>query len=183
MSNLKELTWEHHKNAERQEFVKELMSGDISKERYAMFLFNLHPQYNLLEVLSMLHDLLDLRRSPQIHDDYQELWGEANPAQPPLLPVVKEYMDHLMTIKDDPNKLMAHIYVRHMGDLSGGQMISKKIPGKGLLYKFDQPVDELKEKIRTRLDDSMAEEAKIAFDFATQMFKEMAEADNECDLG
>jgi hypothetical protein len=29
----------------------------------------------------------------------------------------------------------------------------------------------------------MAEEAKIAFDFATQMFKEMAEADNECDLG
>jgi heme oxygenase len=131
----------------------------------------------------MLHDLLDLRRSPQIHDDYQELWGEANPDQPPLLPVVKEYMDHLMTIKDDPNKLMAHIYVRHMGDLSGGQMISKKIPGKGLLYKFDQPVDELKEKIRTRLDDSMAEEAKIAFDFATQMFKEMAEADNECDLG
>lgn len=176
MSNLKELTWEHHKNAERQEFVKELMSGDITTKRYATFLFNQHPQYNLLEVLSMLHDLLDLRRGPQIHDDYQELWGETNPNQPPLLPVVKDYMDHLMTIKDDPNKLMAHIYVRHMGDLSGGQMIAKKVPGEGRMYKFDQPVDELKEKIRTRLDDSMADEAKLAFDFATQMFKEMAEA-------
>ena len=28
MSNLKELTWEHHKNAERQEFVKVLMSDE-----------------------------------------------------------------------------------------------------------------------------------------------------------
>ena len=32
MNNLKELTWNHHKNAERQEFVKELMSGKITKE-------------------------------------------------------------------------------------------------------------------------------------------------------
>ena len=45
MSNLKELTWEHHKNAERQKFVKELMSGNILKERYATLLFNLHPHY------------------------------------------------------------------------------------------------------------------------------------------
>ena len=51
MSNLKELTWEHHKNAERQKFVKELMSGNILKERYATLLFNLHPQYNL----SLIH--------------------------------------------------------------------------------------------------------------------------------
>ena len=35
VSNLKELTWEHHKNAERQDFVKELMSGKISKKKYA----------------------------------------------------------------------------------------------------------------------------------------------------
>jgi len=32
---------------------------------------------------------------------------------------------------DDPHKVMAHVYVRHMGDLSGGQMIKKKIPGAG----------------------------------------------------
>ena len=29
-------------------------------------------------------------------------------------------------ILDDPEKLMAHIYVRHMGDLSGGQMIKEE---------------------------------------------------------
>ena len=56
MSNLKDLTWEEHKNAERQKFVKELMGG-ISVERYCDFLHNLHPQYNLLEKFSKLHNL------------------------------------------------------------------------------------------------------------------------------
>lgn len=173
MSTLKELTWEHHKNAERQEFVKELMGGNITKERYATFLFNLHPQYNLLEAFAMIHGILDTRRAPAIHEDYQELWNSNN--QPPLLGVVKEYMDHLLNIKDDPEKLMAHIYVRHMGDLSGGQMIAKKIPGEGRLYKFEDDVTILKDKIRNRLNDSMAEEAKICFDFATKMFQQMME--------
>ena len=54
MSNLKELTWEHHKNAERQDFVKELMGG-ISVERYCDFLHNQHPQYNILENFARLY--------------------------------------------------------------------------------------------------------------------------------
>jgi|TARA_B110000908_G_C10260871_1_gene459125 heme oxygenase len=176
MTNLKELTWEHHKNAERQVFVKELMSGKISEERYATLLFNLHPQYNILETFAKLHDLLDVRIAPSIHADYHELWNESEGAYTPTaLPVVKEYMDHIVSIGQDPEKLMAHIYVRHMGDLSGGQMISKKIPGSGTMYQFDEDVDGLKEKIRTRLDDSMADEAKIAFDFATKLFQQMQE--------
>ena len=52
MSNLKELTWEHHKNAERQKFVKELMGGKITNERYATYLFNQHPQYDILEAMA-----------------------------------------------------------------------------------------------------------------------------------
>ena len=83
-------------------------------------------------------------------------------------------MDHLMSIKDEPNKLMAHIYVRHMGELSGGQMIKRKIPGEGRFYQFEN-ANELKEKIRSMIDDSMADEAKIVFDFATQTFKELME--------
>ena len=111
MSNLKELTWDHHKNAERQEFVKELMSGKITKERYATLLFNLHPQYNILETFARLYNLVDTRRAPAIHADYHELWDETEQFQPKALPVVKEYMDHIMSIQEDPDKLMAHIYV------------------------------------------------------------------------
>jgi|TARA_B110000503_G_scaffold23744_1_gene37198 heme oxygenase len=179
MSNLKDLTWEHHKNAERQEFVKEMFGGNISNERYATYLFNQHPQYNMLEMLAMMHgifdEMTDLRRAPRIYEDYQELWKEEFNS-PPLLPVVKEYMDYLMSIKDDADKLMAHVYVRHMGDLSGGQMIAKRVPGKGLFYKFERPAEELKELIRAKLNDSMADEAKLCFDFATKMFMQLGEA-------
>lgn len=175
--SLKELTWEHHQNAERQEFVKELMSGEITEERYATYLFNQHPAYNTLEMLGMMHGLFDgvpeLRRAPRIHEDYQELWKDEF-KQPALCKSVKEYMDHLMSIRDDADKLMAHVYVRHMGDLSGGQMIARKVPGKGLFYQFDKSHDELKAHIRSRINDDMAEEAKLCFDYATRLFQDLA---------
>ena len=98
--------------------------------------------------------------------------------QPKEYPVVKKYMDHIMSIKDDPQKLMAHIYVRHMGDLSGGQMIAKRVPGSSKFYQFDEDVEVIKDKIRIRLDDSMADEAKICFGFATELFKQMAVSNN-----
>jgi heme oxygenase len=174
--SLKDLTWEHHKNAERQVFVKELLGGSITNERYATYLFNQHPAYNTLEMLAMMHGLFDgvpeLRRAPRIHEDYQELWADEF-TQPSLCKSVKEYMDHLMSIRDDSEKLMAHVYVRHMGDLSGGQMIARKVPGKGLFYQFDKGHDELKAHIRERINDDMADEAKLCFDYATKLFQEL----------
>tara|TARA_B100001094_G_scaffold282427_1_gene294509 strand:+ start:564 stop:1097 length:534 start_codon:yes stop_codon:yes gene_type:complete len=177
MSNLKQLTWEHHKNAERQDFVKELMGG-ISAERYCEFLHNQHPQYNLLENFARLHKLTDIIIAPKIHVDILELETQLTDFKPTIYPVVEKYAKHLLTIKDDPNKLMAHIYVRHMGDLSGGQMIAKRTPGTGTMYQFDEDVDVLKDRIRTKLDDSMAEEAKICFDFATELFQQMSVSNN-----
>jgi heme oxygenase len=83
-------------------------------------------------------------------------------------------MKHILSIKDQPERLMAHIYVRHMGDLAGGQMISKKVPGAGRMYQFEDP-EALKIAIRERINDDMADEAKVCFEFATQLFKEMLE--------
>jgi len=91
---------------------------------------------------------------------------------------VKRYMDHIVSIKDDPKKLMAHVYVRHMGDLAGGQMISKRVPGSGTMYQFEDP-DALKVAIRERISDDMADEAIICFGFATDMFKEMMDTAHE----
>lgn len=180
--SLKDLTWEHHKNAERQEFVKVLMGGDISPETYATFLFNQHPCYNLLEVIAMTHGLFDdipeVRRAPRIFADYEELWEDKeNP--PTLLNVTKEYTDHIMSIKDDKEKIMAHLYVRHMGDLSGGQMIGRQVPGEGRMYQFNGDIDEIKEAIRSQTSDDMADEAKYVFESAANLFKELMELDIE----
>ena len=42
-------------------------------------------------------------------------------------------MDHIFAIREDVDKVMAHVYVRHMGDLSGGQMLKKKVSHSGKL--------------------------------------------------
>jgi heme oxygenase len=175
--SLKELTKENHTNAERQEFVKVMFGGNIPNKLYAQYLYNQFPMYELLELLANRHglflDLDDLPRRSAILQDFNELWPDPE-TRPDTCSTVQKYLDHLMTIQNDPHKLMAHIYVRHMGDLSGGQMIAKRVPGEGRMYKFDNP-EILKEKIRKKVDDSMADEAKLCFDFATQLFKEMME--------
>lgn len=175
--SLKELTHEQHRRAETRPFVKVLFSGHIDPKLYAQYLYNQFPMYELLEVCAMPHGLLSdipgILRSKAILEDYKELWGDDKDT-PKLCKVVQEYMDHIMSIKDDPNKLMAHIYVRHMGDLAGGQMIAKRIPGSGKYYQFEN-ADELKTKVRAKIDDSMADEAKLCFDFAAKFFEEMME--------
>lgn len=180
--SLKELVWEAHKNAETQPFVKVLFSGKIDPKIYATYLKNLHPMYEMLEVCSMMHGLFsglpDIRQAPKIIADFEELWGDDN-TPPKMLPVVQKYLDHIMSIKDDPKKLMAHIYVRHMGDLSGGQMIAKRVPGSARMYQFGDEPEKIKEAIRSKLDDSMADEAKLCFEFSAQLFKEMQELVNE----
>lgn len=175
--SLRELTAEKHKDAERQAFVKELLGGSITEERYATFLYNLHPIYNVLEMFAMANGLLvdisEIRRAPKIHADYQELWKKNE--SPKLCPTVSKYMKYIKDeLSNDPDRLMAHLYVRHMGDLAGGQMIAKRVPGSGTMYQFDN-IDELKTKIRVKLKDSMGEEANVAFDFAIDMMKDMME--------
>lgn len=179
--SLKELTAEKHKSAERKEFVKVMFSGNIHPDFYATFLANQHPLYEFLEVNAMLHRLLagmpeEIRRAPAINEDFQELWGERE-EKPTLLPVVDEYLQYIMKLQhNDPEKLMAHIYVRHMGDLSGGQMIAKRVPGSGKFYQFNEP-DVLKESIRAKLNDSLADEANICFDFAIKLFEQLMDLD------
>ena len=179
--SLKDLTHEAHKKAETQPFVKVLFSGNINPELYAIYLKNQHPQYEILEVCAMAHGLLsdlpDVRRAPGILADFMELWTDEDNS-PPTLPVVQDYLDYIMSIKDDPKRLMAHLYVRHMGDLAGGQMIAKRVPGLGKYYQFQDP-EALKVAIRAKIDDSLAEEAIVCFGFAEQLFREMLEIANE----
>ncbi len=85
-----------------------------------------------------------------------------------------EYSDYLSTI-NDPEKILAHVYVRHMGDLSGGQIISKKLKNKfpTNFYKFSIDTEILKEKLREKLNNDMADEAIVAFDYAHKIFLEL----------
>ena len=179
--NLKELTWEHHKNAERQEFAGLMMSGKLNPDLYATYLWNQHKKYDLLEAIAapmgLFSTLGDIRRKLLIEEDFRELW--LHDSEPKLVASTINYLQHMRDIMHDRDALMAHVYVLYMGDMSGGQMIKKKIPGEGRMYDFEGDIPAIKDKIRELTTDDMADEAKWVFDSATQLFQELMELDLE----
>lgn len=180
MSKLKELTLENHKKAERTAYARKLIKG-ITPEEYYKYLLNQYEIYFSLEIFAenILKQFPEIKRSAKILEDIQELeleYGFTN-SESLICDVVQEYIRHLCKLDD--KGLLAHIYVRHFGDMYGGQFIKKKNPGSGKMYDFEN-VEELKTKVRNLLDDSMAEEANVCFEFAIKLFEEL---DNEYYLG
>jgi heme oxygenase len=133
--SLKELTWEKHKVAERSAFARNLLGGNISIADYVSYLVQMGYVYRVLETKARQAKLIpsidDLCRATKIQQDILELAGEDHGIQ--YLPETLKYVSYLEKL-EDPKAIMAHVYVRHMGDLYGGQMIAKRVPGSG---KFD----------------------------------------------
>ena len=90
-------------------------------------------------------------------------------------------MNYLLHIREDREKVLAHVYVRHMGDLSGGQIISKRLDDKFPVnfYHFDEDQDVLKDKLREKLNNDMADEAMVAFEWAHRIFLELDKLTND----
>lgn len=181
MNNLKELTHENHKRVERTRFAHRLLKKQITPQQYYTYLYNQLMSYYALEYAAsskgLLKDIEDIRRSHRISKDIAELETEYGfdpvDTTPQTLPSTSKYIQHIQNISSDADKLMAHVYVRHMGDLSGGQIIKRFIPGSGLHYCFDGDIDVLKEKIRAKLHDNMVDEANICFNMIFEFFEEL----------
>lgn len=177
--SLRDLTYEEHRDAERQAFVSELMSGNMPPEKYATFLYNQYKIYQALEQiavgLGVFENLDGATRMESIHKDWCELADEHNPPEP--LQTTKDYIRYLLdTVQFDKKKCIAHVYVRHLGDMSGGQMLQAKVPGLGRMYNFASPrftLDELKNNLRDKTDDSMADEARLVFKYAINLYREL----------
>tara|TARA_B100000586_G_C20087003_1_gene418146 strand:- start:41 stop:571 length:531 start_codon:yes stop_codon:yes gene_type:complete len=168
---LKELTRENHKKAERSFLAKKLVKG-MEPEEYYDYLYNQFLIYQDLENLVNLPDVEHVKRAELMKEDLKELEDLYGFKKAPsrVCPVVKIYFEHLLTLEQE--ELLAHVYVRHFGDMSGGQIIKRRVPGKGKMYEFDN-VELLKDSIRRMLHDDMAEEANRCFEFAMQLFSEL----------
>lgn len=177
MSKLKELTWANHQKAERTEHARKLLHG-MEPAEYHRYLYNQYTQYAVLENIAMQKKVLDgiehICRAKNILEDLEELEAEYDIQRNTdlLCPVVDEYASHVIHL--DKEGLLAHIYVRHFGDMYGGQMIKKRNPGSGKMYEFEN-VEELKTTVRAMLHDDMADEANRCFEFAMQLFEELGE--------
>lgn len=182
MLKLRELTMEHHKNAERSNFAKKLVSGKISTAEYACYLYNMWLVYARLEAkateLGVMYGIEDVCRASFIFADMRSMGIKEEKK-------LKSSMDYIEYLKgiDDAQTILAHCYVRHMGDLSGGQIIAKKLKDNFPVrfYEFDEDVKTLKDFLRAKLNNNMAEEAMVAFDWANKIFLELDSEFN--DLG
>lgn len=176
MSKLKELTWANHQKAERTEHARKLLKG-MTPEEYHRYLYNQWVMYAVLENQAepsgALKGIENICRANAIHADIIELEHEYNIKRDAsmLCQVVADYTDYVMHM-EDPEEFLAHIYVRHFGDMYGGQMIRKRNPGSGTMYDFDN-VENLKTAVRAMLTDDMADEANTCFEFAMQLFEEL----------
>ena len=138
-------------------------------------------------------DLDALARVPALAADIATLDpGVAEDADRPLEPATIAYADHLADLdRHAPELLVAHAYVRYLGDLNGGQLLRRIVrdalqlpPGPGTaFYDFDAApgVAVLAARFRDALDrsalsdaDAVVAEAQTAFQRHRQLFDELA---------
>ena len=173
--SLKELTKENHSNAERSWFASLMFSGKITENQYAIYLRQQHEIYNALEKRFDCKSEIKfpddrIKRAEKINLDLLEL--DPNVENLPILNSTSEYVDY---IDDCPEHLLyAHVYVRYLGDLKGGQMIAKRVPGSGQYYKFESPsIIEAFIRSKLREDSEFVDECKKCFSFATELFNDL----------
>jgi len=176
--SLKEITKDLHHEAEITQFAKLLLSGKIEKSDYRNYLYNLLAIYDPIEWYckrqGFFANMQDLPRLKAIYADFTELdEGEYYY----LTPATLEYQAYLHKLGSDPDRkhlIKAHLYCRHMGDLFGGQIIKKQVShiSSGKFYEFEN-ADEMKMSIRQLLTDDLGEEARVAFQYAIAMMRDL----------
>jgi heme oxygenase len=170
--SLKELTAEKHQEAESTPFMKAVFAKTLPQELWIDWTYQKWLFYGAIEGAAganrLLADLPDLRRTFYLFMDFQEMNSDNKKYE--FRPIVIEYYKYILGLTD-PNKIMAHLYTWHMGDMFGGQMIKKIVPGSHRNLEFEDPRT-LMTNIRAKLDDSMGEEANVAFDWAIRMMRD-----------
>lgn len=171
--SLKDLTSAKHAEAESTPFMKAVFARTLPFDLWVDWTYQKWLFYGAIEGAAganqLLGDLPDLRRAFYLFMDYNEMNTEHKKHE--FRPIVIDYYNYLISIANDSNKVMAHLYTWHMGDMFGGQMIKKIVPGAHRNLEFED-ARTLMTNIRAKLDDSMGDEANIAFDWAIRMMRD-----------
>jgi heme oxygenase len=120
---IKAATWPQHARAERSGIIADILAGKATRFGVAVLWRNLLPVYQALD--ATVFGLPALIRSAAIEADLLIL---APGVDLPLLPQAAAYTDR---VKDaalgDPGRLIAHAYVRYLGDLNGGLIMQRRL--------------------------------------------------------
>ena len=172
--SLKDITKDLHAQAESTKFMRAVFAGNLNPEAWIDFTYQKTLFYGTIEGAAganrLLGDLPDIRRAFKLFQDYLAMNTTGKKYH--YRSTAIDYHNYLLSIAQQPDKVMAHLYAWHMGDLYGGQMIKRVISGSHIAMDFENR-DELIKNIRAKLnDDTMGQEARCAFEWSIRILKE-----------
>lgn len=186
-----------HDAAEQSPFISELLAGRVNTDGYVDYLIRLQMIYTAIEDAVRAH-----REDPLVAAVYDpalerhralaadlEHWAPGTRRQVNSA-AAQAYQDRIARA-DWTGALVAHHYVRYLGDLSGGQAIGRMLDrafglgGAGLsFYDFPMRPKPYKDAYRARLDElglssrenvRIVDEVKIAFGLNQAVFDELSD--------
>ena len=202
---LRERTWASHSDSEGAGFMSDLLKGAGTRDDYIALVVQHYYIYEALESSEKAFAGDEtvarfatprLTRMPALEADLEHLLGADWRDQITPLPTAVAYVDRIREVTRDgwAGGFIAHHYTRYLGDLSGGQFISKVMQrrfgfetnGVGF-YLFADIADpkQFKEAYREQLDATGWDEAEanrvideviLAYRFNTELFEDLARA-------
>jgi heme oxygenase (biliverdin-producing, ferredoxin) len=201
-SKLREGTKKSHSMAENTGFIACFLKGTVEKNSYRKLVANLYFVYSAMEEEMAKHQnhpvlsrvfFPELDRKQSLEQDLAFYFGSNWRDQVAPSTATQAYVARIHEVANqDPELLVAHLYTRYLGDLSGGQILKKiaqnamnLTDGNGTcFYEFDRIEDEkaFKQKYRQAMDelpideakaDLIVDEANDAFAKNMIMFKEL----------
>jgi heme oxygenase (biliverdin-producing, ferredoxin) len=201
---LRDATRDLHVEAERSGVIGQLLRGGGTREAYALLLRNLSPAYRAMEDGLVRHASSpalramvrrELFRTAAIESDVEQLAGASWRESLPLLPAGERYAERVSTAAaGESGRLIAHAYLRYLGDLSGGQIMKRLLAktlglGADALAFYDFPaiadLSAFKSEYRKAIDGSVVEganpvdivdEAIVGFNLAIELSESVARA-------
>lgn len=163
---LKTETKHHHTMAERSAFSVALVKGVYTEENWIDYLSNLYWCYKIVEMKLPIIKSWGYERSNLILADLGNNYGRVHGS-------TYEYVEHVSRLND--TQILAHLYVRWLGDLNGGHLIANRCPYNHS-YLIWENRDSAKEIIKTYITHYQTEimnEAKAAFAWAERLNSEL----------
>ena len=202
---LRERTMASHGDSAGATFMSDLMTGKGSREDYIALVAQHYFIYEALEAAAerFVDDSTaapfispQLTRLPALEIDLEHLVGSDWRESISPVPATQRYVDRINEVADEgwAGGFIAHHYTRYLGDLSGGQAISRIMQREfgfetnGVAFYLFEDIaspKEFKDTYRTQLDsvewddaerERVIDEVLLAYRFNTELFIDLAAA-------
>ncbi|XP_072127869.1 heme oxygenase 1a [Mobula birostris] len=201
---LKLATKESHELAENSEFMRNFQKGQVTKDQFTLLLDCLYFIYTALEeesernkdhpAFAPVYFPSELDRKEALEKDLEYFHGPEWRSHIKCPKATEKYVRRIQHVgREEPELLVAHAYIRYLGDLSGGQVLKKvaekalQLPSTGegsAFFTFDRitSANKFKQLYRSRMNTLEAvgetrqrilEEANRAFQLNVEVFSEL----------